>query len=177
MTPYDELARELHYLKTTTPRVEGCYGIIITEESETIESLCKHIEQLPSNERVLHLNLSTSPTTLKLRQLINALLEEDTGRQGIPSLTIRLKRLKKHHANSYTIAIIEHAQRLNIETFSWLVSNMRTIIDLFILVFPNENAFDQLVRRSRLDRGWTFGRGTYFHEAIELTQQLDEATK
>jgi len=69
----------------------------------------------------------------------------------------------------YNIIVIDSAERLHHSTLLWICSNLRSVVEAFLLVVRDEEAFMKMVDKT-IDPGWTLGRSISI-DLVRLTAE------
>jgi hypothetical protein len=154
LTPKESrLQFELDYLKTATPRAQGGYGLamLLPEDTITVQRFVDKVQRETADQIVLA-QLPRQGAKIKLRQLVENIvgrpLQRGESTAGVIQRQIR---------GQYTIIVIDHAERLHHSTLLWICSNLRNVVEAFLLVVRDEAAFRKMVDQT-IDPGWTLGR-------------------
>jgi transcriptional regulator with XRE-family HTH domain len=143
----------LYRLKTATPRAQGGYGLamLLPEDTITVQRFMDKVQRETADQIILA-QLPRQGAKIKLRQLVENIvgrpLKRGESTDGVIHRQIR---------GQYNLIVIDNAERLHYSTLLWICSNLRSIVEAFLLVVRDEEAFMKMVDKT-IDPGWTLGR-------------------
>ena len=155
----------LYRLKTATPRAQGGYGlaILLPEDTITVQRFMDKVHRETADQIVLA-QLPRQGAKIKLRQLVENIvgrpLQRGESTDGVIQRQIR---------GQYNIIVTDNAERLHYSTLLWICSNLRSIVEAFLLVVRDEEIFMKMVDKT-IDPGWTLGRSISI-DLIELAAE------
>jgi len=160
---FSDLEFQLHRLKTAIPSAQGGYGLamLLPEDTVTVPRIIKRIRQ-ETADRVALAQLPTQGPKVKLRQLVECLVERSLNRGEQTDDVLRAQIWRQ-----YNIIVIDRAERLHHSTLMWICSNLRSVADAFLLVVRDQEMFMRMIDKTN-QPAWVLGRSinVNLHEMI-----------
>lgn len=159
MFPSDKtFQREIAHFKSDHPAAEGGYGLTFLEATDTttLPTFQATMQRLFPNEKIKHLTLEEERPIIKMRPLIEQIIERKLKRGELSEMLIAFSTI---HRDLFSMIIIDNAHLLHQEALLWICSTLRSIQNenLFLLLVRDEAMFIKTVEKYRYP-DWLWGR-------------------